>query len=600
MSAKDKVRPQNPVRKRPRRSPGGRRPWLTIILLPLTLAATAALAFQAYDAAKAQHNTAERVLNDYAAMAANEIASRLRQNLGFYGAYRGLNPLADPEELPDPSQISASRPFTEPLVRSFFRLRLTGSSRGNPAPGNSAYDRQTTGDPGTEFLEIKGADPASRFREEFLPVLRQAYAAYQDDWYWHLAFVVEERAAPLLLVYRRRPSKGPGTVLEGGVVAPDALSERLRMSRRSPIMPAPLDEALDESHLDITVRLPSGVNLMGGYEPPSNYSYDPTAPVVRRHVELDPQLAGLQVFVGLDREAAEQLIIGGLPGSRTPLLIGLVVLAGTLFLATVLQIRREREFARRQSDFIAAVSHELRTPLAQIQMFSDTLRLERVRSGEERRRSLDIITQESQRLSNLVENIIQFSRSQRHKVRLQPTSLDLAELVEEVAERFAPLAASSQNRLRTRIQGSARVHADPDALRRVLLNLLDNAVKYGPRGQTVTLGLSVLPETARLWVEDEGEGIAENEREEIFRRFQRLDRHRNAAVAGTGIGLAVVRELVEAHQGRVWCEDARTGGARLVVELLLDDNGHAQLNGPSAGSSPTTTADGNPSAGERQ
>jgi signal transduction histidine kinase len=242
-----------------------------------------------------------------------------------------------------------------------------------------------------------------------------------------------------------------------------------------------------------------------------------------------------------------------------------------LLAAALVQLRRERELARRQSDFIAAVSHELRTPLAQIQMFSDTLLLGRVRSETEETRSLEIISQEAQRLAHLVENIIQFSRSVRRKLNLRLRPTEPMPVLREVVESFAPLASSSNVEVRLLPEGSqkdrCRISADADALRRIVLNLLDNAVKYGPNGQTVTLSLSRRDDRVRIRVEDQGEGIAPAEQERIWKRFERLPRHRKAAVAGTGLGLSVVRELTEAQSGKAWVEQADGGGACFVVEF---------------------------------
>jgi signal transduction histidine kinase len=101
----------------------------------------------------------------------------------------------------------------------------------------------------------------------------------------------------------------------------------------------------------------------------------------------------------------------------------------------------------------------------------------------------------------------------------------------------------------------------------MLLNLLDNAVKYGPVGQTVRVGAARDNGGARLWVDDGGPGIPRPDRERVWDRFWRLERDRDSAVAGSGIGLAVVRELAGLHHGRAWIEDAEAGGARVVIAL---------------------------------
>jgi signal transduction histidine kinase len=110
---------------------------------------------------------------------------------------------------------------------------------------------------------------------------------------------------------------------------------------------------------------------------------------------------------------------------------------------------------------------------------------------------------------------------------------------------------------------------DDDALRQILLNLLDNAVKYGPEGQEVRVGVAPGPGGVRVWVDDEGPGIPTADRERIWRRFFRLPAHKESAVAGTGIGLTVVRDLVSLHGGRSWVEPGERGGARFVVEFAL-------------------------------
>jgi signal transduction histidine kinase len=115
--------------------------------------------------------------------------------------------------------------------------------------------------------------------------------------------------------------------------------------------------------------------------------------------------------------------------------------------------------------------------------------------------------------------------------------------------------------------GSVVAPVDADALRQMLINLLDNAVKYGPEGQRIAVALAAENGTARVLVDDEGPGVPAGDRERIWERFWRLQRDRGSAVAGTGIGLAVVRELAELHGGRAWVEDAPAGGARFVIEV---------------------------------
>ena len=115
------------------------------------------------------------------------------------------------------------------------------------------------------------------------------------------------------------------------------------------------------------------------------------------------------------------------------------------------------------------------------------------------------------------------------------------------------------------LSANAIVILDRDALRQILLNLLDNATKYGPPGQTITVGSEIASDRARIWVEDQGPGIPHEDRRRVWEPYVRLNREAESATGGSGIGLSVVRELVELHGGRTRVEGAPGGGARIVI-----------------------------------
>jgi signal transduction histidine kinase len=229
------------------------------------------------------------------------------------------------------------------------------------------------------------------------------------------------------------------------------------------------------------------------------------------------------------------------------------------------QFRRERELVRLRADFISGVSHELRTPLAQIRMFGETLLLNRVRSPEERHRSLAIIVQESQRLSQLIENVLQFARVDRGTARLTPNLERLDVLVHDIVDSFQPLARSKRSAIERHIAEGLVAPVDAGALRQIVLNLLDNAVKYGPPGQTIAVTCRCEGETAAITVEDDGPGVSEADALRIWDPFYRVADDAGAA-GGSGIGLAIVKQLVEMHGGRVRVDRA-SRGARFIVEL---------------------------------
>jgi signal transduction histidine kinase len=239
-----------------------------------------------------------------------------------------------------------------------------------------------------------------------------------------------------------------------------------------------------------------------------------------------------------------------------------------LVVTALLQLRREYELIAIRSDFVSNVSHELRTPLSQILLFTELLKLGRLRSAAERERSIEIIDQEARRLIRLVENVLQFSRSGATRRRLERESLPLATVASETLDAFRPLAAARDVTLRADVPAVASVRGDRHALRQILLNLLDNAVKYGPRGQTVLVRAETLNGRTRIVVEDQGPGIPLDDRERVWEGYYRLQRERHSAVAGSGIGLAVVRSLADDMGGKTWIEDSDTGGARFIIELV--------------------------------
>jgi signal transduction histidine kinase len=299
---------------------------------------------------------------------------------------------------------------------------------------------------------------------------------------------------------------------------------------------------------------------------------------------IEPNFGRLITRVGLNTDFAGMLVVGGLPRSRVPMLIALFVIAAGLLTVALLQLRRQQELARLRTEFVSGVSHELRTPLAQIRWFAELLRMGKLRSEEERARSAGIIDQEARRLTYLVENVLNFSRSENGTNRISPSPVDFDHEIDEAIELFAPLARARKMTVASALDSSAVVSLDRDALRQILLNLLDNAVKYGPAGQTITVGSEIAGDRARIWVEDNGPGIPHDQRQRVWEPYVRLTREAESATGGSGIGLSVVRELVTMHGGRTRAESAPGGGARVVIELPLTQPDSDEPSGEAIGS----------------
>jgi signal transduction histidine kinase len=194
-----------------------------------------------------------------------------------------------------------------------------------------------------------------------------------------------------------------------------------------------------------------------------------------------------------------------------------------------------------------------------------------VRSDDERRRAITVIDQEARRLTRLVENVLAFARGERGVTHVAAESIELLPFVREVTETFSPLALERGMQLCCNaVPEGLVVTADGGALRQALLNLLDNAVKYGPSDQLVRIGADVADvDMVQLWVEDQGPGIPRDARERVWRPFERLERDANAGITGNGIGLSVVRQLAEAQGGHAFIGDAEGTGTRVVIALPL-------------------------------
>ncbi|HXV62784.1 MAG TPA: HAMP domain-containing sensor histidine kinase [Vicinamibacteria bacterium] len=522
----------------------GRSPYRrsrSTVLLVLILLTTGVLAWQAHYAVQSHRAAAESVLRDYAALAADELVRRTAAKIGYEGYYPLVTALADnvraASELDE--GVAAIRSSTDeklaaalPLVRRFFAAD----------PGRSVAFSAETEVPGELSHWLASALGGERGKN-------QPYLSLQG--------IVN--GAPVAVVLR----DGAPTV--GFEVDLDALAPFIRGAFEDrPLLPPTLGRG-EVPNAAVAVALSDH----GGVERfRSAGVYDArfgAASVFEE--EYGGVLQGSRVVASIDPASASALVIGGLPPSRLPLLAALLLLAAALMATVVVDLRRERVLQKLRGDFVASVSHELRTPLTQIRMFAETLLLGRVRSDAEARRSLEVINREVRRLSHLVDNVLQFSRAERDSVALSPESIELEPRVREVIGSFQPLVDGTGVRIETRFQPGVEASVDPDALRQVLLNLLDNAVKYGPRKQSVVVGVEPANGCARLFVEDEGPGIPPRERELVFERFYRLERERTSSVAGTGIGLAVVRDLVARQGGRAVVEAGASGGARIVIEL---------------------------------
>jgi len=226
--------------------------------------------------------------------------------------------------------------------------------------------------------------------------------------------------------------------------------------------------------------------------------------------------------------------------------------------------------ARLKSDFVANVSHDLKTPLSVIRMFGETLEMGRVTDEGRRQEYYRVITREGERLTRLIDNVLDFSRIEggRQTYRMTPTSVE--PLVRGTLETFAyPLAQQGFKVEVSVAPDLPEVAMDADAVGQALANLIDNAIKYSADDRALTVDARVVDGRLVIAVTDRGLGIAPEEQAKIFEKFYRVGRSDTQGRRGSGVGLALVRHIAEAHGGDVTVESAPGEGSRFSLRLPL-------------------------------
>lgn len=301
-------------------------------------------------------------------------------------------------------------------------------------------------------------------------------------------------------------------------------------------------------------------------------------PAARRLLQLAPDAAppaARELFrARAARETVERTLRGEeSPGlevefdGRTALLSGHPLPGGgaVLVIHDITGLRR-LEAVRR--DFVANVSHELKTPLTVIRGYAETLLAEDAPS-DVRRVFVEKVLANARRMQQLVDDLLDLSRIESRAWSPQPERIALAPLVHEVWATLKPRADAAGVTFTAEIAGDASLYADPQGARQVLLNVLDNSVRYTPGGGRVRVRASRAPDGVEIEIADTGIGIPGEHLSRIFERFYRVDAARSRELGGTGLGLAIVKHLVEAHGGRVGAES--TLGAGTTIRILFPE-----------------------------
>ncbi len=249
-------------------------------------------------------------------------------------------------------------------------------------------------------------------------------------------------------------------------------------------------------------------------------------------------------------------------------MLGLMMLTLAFGVAVVaLTTRRALDVARMKSQFVSAVSHEFRSPLTAIRQLSELLARGRVPTDERKQEYYETLLRESDRLSRLVDNVLDVSRMEDRRKQYRFEAFDTGAWLRDAIDEFGQRAASLGKRVDASIPPDLpSMVGDREALTRVVHNLLDNAAKYSPDQPTIWLDAAHEDGTLVIRVRDAGVGIPKHEQIRVFERFFRGSAL-GASVKGTGLGLAIVKHAVDAHGGRVTVESEEGRGTVFTVRL---------------------------------
>jgi signal transduction histidine kinase len=235
---------------------------------------------------------------------------------------------------------------------------------------------------------------------------------------------------------------------------------------------------------------------------------------------------------------------------------------------TLRDVTEERTLETMRADFVSTASHELRTPLTAVYGAARTLLRDDVPLSDEHRDSfLRMIAAESERLATIVNDILLAGSLDADRVELESESCNVSELLESVVDSARMRLPEDIHLALLGSNASVSVECDEERVRQVLVNLVDNAIKYSPDGGEVEVELDRLDTSVRFAVRDRGLGIPASQRSRVFDKFIRLDPNLHRGIGGTGLGLYICRELVRRMGGRVWVDGRDGGGSVFYVEL---------------------------------
>ena len=317
----------------------------------------------------------------------------------------------------------------------------------------------------------------------------------------------------------------------------------------------------------IIAGLQDGLEFEYIIEFPSGYISNTAANNLSYSSQLNPYFPGQLIHIHIENEDLITDLI-----KRRSWIYGIasLLLLLAMFLGVVLVLRdiaREKRLAKLRSDFISNVTHELKTPLTSIRMYAESLMMRRVKSVSGQRKYLSVVVNESERLKRMINNILEFSKMEKARQEYHPVESNLSEILQTAISDMNYWLEKEGFNMITEIEKDIKVKIDPEKFYQVYSNLLSNAIKYSGDSRKIYVRLYKSSGSVITEVEDEGIGIEKDKQTRIFEEFYRVENHESGNITGTGLGLTVVKEIVEAHQGKILVHSEIGKGSKFSVIL---------------------------------
>ena len=329
-----------------------------------------------------------------------------------------------------------------------------------------------------------------------------------------------------------------------------------------------------------TINLESISHYSINIDIPSTYRFEYEVEIINSNINPFPPKGNLITISKLSPHTPDNSILIKLKDenllekqiTRTSWIYGIaiILLIGGMILGVFLIIRdiyREKYLSQLRSEFVSNVTHDLKTPLTSIYMFAESILLDRVKTKSEQKEYLGIILNETERLKRLINNILDFSKREKGKLEYNFREVNISELVRSAINNLDYWIVEKKFKVTTKIEDDIFGSVDPDAIKQSIINLLSNAIKYSHNRKEIYVRVWESEKLIYIEVEDKGIGIPEDKIDQIFDKFYRIENKDGMESTGTGLGLTVVKDILEAHNAKILVESKVGKGSKFTIVL---------------------------------